>query len=153
MWAICFEIFFLSFLCFITRKLSYMRKEVLIIALLTIITFNSKAYSQGPSQTVKGRIIDTESQIGLLGASIIIENTDPIIGTTSDIDGYFRLEDIPVDNNEIVIRGNAAKGILWKLEGMEIPAPNHLAGMFSGGGVNTMFSSNMLDNSDFFTGA
>ena len=58
-----------------------------------------------------------------------------------------------VDNNEIVIRGNAAKGILWHLEGVEIPAPNHLAGMFSGGGVNTMFSSNMLTNSDFFTGA
>ena len=58
-----------------------------------------------------------------------------------------------VDNNEIVVRGNAAKGILWKLEGVEIPAPNHLAGMFSGGGVNTMFSSNMLANSDFLTGA
>lgn len=58
-----------------------------------------------------------------------------------------------VDNNEIVIRGNAAKGILWRLEGMEIPAPNHLAGMFSGGGINTMFSTNMLSTSDFFTGA
>lgn len=57
------------------------------------------------------------------------------------------------DNNEIVIRGNAAKGILWRLERMEIPTPNHLAGMFSGGGVNTMFSSNMLSNSDFLTGA
>jgi hypothetical protein len=58
-----------------------------------------------------------------------------------------------VENNEIVIRGNAAKGILWRLEGMEIPAPNHLAGMFSGGGINTMFSTNMLSTSDFFTGA
>ncbi len=58
-----------------------------------------------------------------------------------------------VDNNEIVIRGNAAKGILWRLEGMEVPAPNHLAGMFSGGGINTMFSNNMLATSDFFTGA
>jgi hypothetical protein len=58
-----------------------------------------------------------------------------------------------LDNNEIVIRGNAAKGILWQLEGVEIPAPNHLAGMFSGGGINTMFSSNILANSDFFTGA
>jgi hypothetical protein len=58
-----------------------------------------------------------------------------------------------VENNEIVIRGNAAKGILWKVEGVEIPAPNHLAGLFSGGGVSTMFNSNMLSNSDFFTGA
>lgn len=58
-----------------------------------------------------------------------------------------------VENNEIVIRGNAAKGVLWKVEGVEVPAPNHLAGRFSGGGVNTMFNSNMLSNSDFFTGA
>lgn len=58
-----------------------------------------------------------------------------------------------VENNEIVIRGNSAKGILWRVEGVEIPAPNHLAGLFSGGGVSTMFNSNMLSNSDFFTGA
>jgi len=58
-----------------------------------------------------------------------------------------------VENNEIVIRGNAARGILWRVQGVEIPAPNHLAGLFSGGGVNTMFNSNMLANSDFFTGA
>ncbi|MBN2570592.1 MAG: TonB-dependent receptor [Ignavibacteriales bacterium] len=58
-----------------------------------------------------------------------------------------------VENNEIVIRGNSAKGILWRVEGVEIPAPNHLAGLFSGGGVNTMFNSNMLSNSDFYTGA
>jgi hypothetical protein len=58
-----------------------------------------------------------------------------------------------VDNNEIVIRGNAAKGLLWRLEGVEIPAPNHFAGRFSGGGVNTMFNSNMLADSDFITGA
>lgn len=58
-----------------------------------------------------------------------------------------------VNDNAIVIRGNAPKGILWRLEGVEIPAPNHLNGVNNGGGIETVFSVHMLDNSDFYTGA
>ncbi|PWE00621.1 TonB-dependent receptor [Marinilabilia rubra] len=58
-----------------------------------------------------------------------------------------------VNDNAIVIRGNSPKGILWQLEGVEIPAPNHLNGVNNGGGIETIFSVNMLANSDFFTGA
>jgi hypothetical protein len=59
-----------------------------------------------------------------------------------------------LDDNGIIIRGNAPKGLLWRLEGIEIPNPNHFAGMttFGGGGVSAL-SSLMLANSDFFTGA
>jgi hypothetical protein len=226
-----------------------MRQIIILMVATTIISVSNPAYSQKRIQTVKGKVIDSESQIGLPGATIVIVDSNPTVGTTSDVNGNFRLEKVPVgrislaisyvgyeeqfisgilvssgkeislpvslkesfskldgveikagrkdeamnkmatlsartfsvedaqrfaggmddpsrlssafagvtpstiDNNEIVIRGNAAKGILWELEGVEIPAPNHLAGMFSGGGVNTMFSSNMLSNSDFLTGA
>ncbi len=58
-----------------------------------------------------------------------------------------------VNDNAIVVRGNAPKGILWKLEGVEIPTPNHLSGVNNGGGYETVFSVNMLSNSDFLTGA
>lgn len=54
-----------------------------------------------------------------------------------------------VNDNAIVIRGNAPKGILWQLEGVDIPAPNHLNGVNNGGGIETIFSVNMLANSDF----
>ena len=59
-----------------------------------------------------------------------------------------------VGNNAIVIRGNAPKYLQWKIEGVEIPNPNHFAnlGSFGGGGL-TALSSNLLANSDFFTGA
>jgi len=59
-----------------------------------------------------------------------------------------------VGNNAIIIRGNAPKFIQWKMEGVEIPNPNHFAdlGAFGGGGL-TALSSNLLANSDFFTGA
>lgn len=59
-----------------------------------------------------------------------------------------------VANNAISIRGNAPKFTQWKMEGIEIPNPNHFAdlGTFGGGGL-TALSSNLLTNSDFFTGA
>ena len=58
-----------------------------------------------------------------------------------------------INDNAIVVRGNAPKGLLWKLEGTEIPAPNHLSGVYNGGGIETVFSANMLANSDFLTSA
>lgn len=56
--------------------------------------------------------------------------------------------------NAIVVRGNAPKGLLWRLEGVDIPVPSHFSGSnVAGGGGLTMFSSQMLANSDFYTGA
>lgn len=55
--------------------------------------------------------------------------------------------------NEIVVRGNSPRGLLWRLEGMEIPNPNHFATLGSSGGAVSMLSSNVLATSDFYTGA
>ena len=57
-------------------------------------------------------------------------------------------------DNNIVIRGNSPKGLLWMLEGVEIPNPNHFANMstFGGGGISVL-SALVVGNSDFYTGA
>ncbi len=57
-------------------------------------------------------------------------------------------------NNGIIVRGNAPKFLQWRLEEAEIPNPNHFAEVtgFGGGGL-TALSSQVLGNSDFFTGA
>ena len=55
--------------------------------------------------------------------------------------------------NELIIRGNSPKGVLWQLEGIEIVNPNHLVDEGSSGGGVSMISSSMLANSDFYTGA
>jgi len=55
--------------------------------------------------------------------------------------------------NRIVVRGNSPKGILWRLDEVDIPNPNHFGGIgYSHGGV-AVFSSQLLTNSDFYTGA
>jgi hypothetical protein len=55
--------------------------------------------------------------------------------------------------NEIIVRGNSPKGILWRLEGIEIPSPNHFSALGAGGGGVSMLSSSTLGTSDFFTAA
>ena len=59
-----------------------------------------------------------------------------------------------VGNNGIVVRGNAPKFLQWRMEDVEIPNPNHFAEVTSfGGGGLTALSSQVLGNSDFYTGA
>lgn len=55
--------------------------------------------------------------------------------------------------NEIIIRGNSPSGVLWRLEGIEIPNPNHFSDLGGSGGAVSMLSSTTLSNSDFYTGA
>jgi hypothetical protein len=57
-------------------------------------------------------------------------------------------------NNGIVVRGNAPRYLQWRMEGVEIPSPNHFNDLRSfGGGTLTALSAQMLANSDFLTGA
>lgn len=56
-------------------------------------------------------------------------------------------------NNNIIIRGNSPAGLLWRMEGVDIPNPNHFAGAGSSGGGISILSAQLLANSDFVTGA
>ncbi len=55
--------------------------------------------------------------------------------------------------NEIVIRGNSPRGLLWRMEGIEIPTPNHFSDQGASGGGISALSVNMLANSDFLVSA
>lgn len=56
-------------------------------------------------------------------------------------------------NNDIVIRGNAPNGLLWRMDGIDIPSPNHFSDEGSSGGGISILSAQLLANSDFSTGA
>ena len=55
--------------------------------------------------------------------------------------------------NDIVVRGNSPTGMLWQLEGLNIPNPNHYGSMTSTGGPVSMLNNNNIDKSDFMTSA
>ena len=221
------------------------------LAIIMVLTL-SNAHSQNTlTQTVRGTITDVNSKSPLIGATIIIDGLEPIKGTTADLDGNFRLEEVPVGrynfkvsyigyepftvseilvssgrevvlyielqesslalgevvvrantnkdrpinsmatlsartfsveetsryagglddparlasafagvtttqtaSNAIIIRGNSPRGVLWRFEGVDIPAAFHFPNVdFVGGGGITVLSNQMLRNSDFYTGA
>ena len=213
-----------------------------------IIAASVFANAQQVTQSIKGRIIDKETQLPLPGATIAILDSDPVMGAVADADGNFVIRNVPVGRytlranfityepvllsellvssgkelvltvemqeavtsigevvvrtdksrplnsmatvsarqfsveetkrfaggfddparlvssfagvsgnlgtNGIVIRGNAPKGLLWQMEGVEISNPGHFANVSAmGAGAITALSSQMLANSDFYTGA
>lgn len=55
--------------------------------------------------------------------------------------------------NDVIIRGNSPTGVLYRMEGIDIPNPNHFARFGTTGGPISMLNNNVLSNSDFLTGA
>jgi hypothetical protein len=90
--------------------------------------------------------------------SFSIDETKRFAGTFDDpmraVQNFAGVMSSPnINSNGIVIRGNSPKGLLWRLDEVDIPNPNHfsLSGQKSGG--ITIFSSQLLTNSDFLTSA
>lgn len=229
------------------------QKKINTILLSALFLFSAFALqAQEYQQHIRGTVIDKDSQSPLIGTNIKILGTDPILGATTDLDGYFKIENVTVGrldievtyigyepiimnnvllttgkelvlniemtessidmetvvvvakqdkkkainemasvssrtfsveetsryaagqfdparmaqsfagvgvgggdglSNEIIIRGNSPKGVLWRLEGIEIPNPNHFGSIGTSGGSISMLSSTILSNSDFYTGA
>ncbi|MEI6697211.1 MAG: TonB-dependent receptor [Bacteroidota bacterium] len=61
-----------------------------------IIMFTTVAYSQKLTQTVRGTVIDMDSQLPLIGVAVRLVGSDPVKGAITDINGEFRLEKIEV---------------------------------------------------------
>ena len=66
------------------------------LALLIIAICTTLVFSQNLTQTVRGTILDTDSKLPLIAATVIISGSNPIIGTTTDVNGIFRMENIPI---------------------------------------------------------
>ena len=229
-----------------------MKKIYLFIALIICLNINLSAsdIKEKLTETVRGKVIDSYTQLPLPGANIKVIGSDPIIGTATDGNGNFVIENIPIgrvslsisymgyqtkiiDNlvvvtkketnvtielteqavsmeeitvkarsrknessnkmapvsarsfvveetslyagsigdparmagnfagilavddtrNDIVIRGNSPYGLLWRIDGFDMPNPNHFSTPDSKGGPMSMLNNNNLSNSDFFTGA
>jgi len=56
-------------------------------------------------------------------------------------------------SNELNVRGNTSRAVIWRLEGIDIYNPNHFATLGGTGGSVTLFSQQLLTNTDFFSGA
>lgn len=86
-------------------------------------------------------IEDTKKYAGALGdPSRMAQNFAGVVGANDS-------------RNDIVVRGNSPAGMLWQLEGLNIPNPNHYGSLGSTGGPVNILNNNTVDKSDFLTGA
>lgn len=86
-----------------------------------------------------------------------VEETERYAGSRNDVarmaSNYAGVVGNNDSRNDIIIRGNSPSGLLWRLEGIDIPNPNHFGATGTTGGPVSMLNNTLLDNSDFFTGA
>jgi len=54
------------------------------------------ANSQALTQVVRGKVIDIDTKQPLIGASVVIVDSNPFKGTTTNFDGEFIIEDVAV---------------------------------------------------------
>ncbi len=110
--------------------------------------------------TVKAdtRKSETINELAMVSArTFSVEETERFAGSLGDparmVANYAGVMTQNDSRNDIIIRGNSPSGVLWRLEGIEIPNPNHFGAMGTTGGPVSMVNNNLLSNSDFLTGA
>jgi hypothetical protein len=100
----------------------------------------------------------TNNELALVsGRSFNVEDTKRYAGALGDPSrmaaNYAGVVSGNDSRNDIVVRGNSPTGMLWQLEGLNIPNPNHFGSLGSTGGPVSMLNNNTLDKSDFLTSA
>lgn len=71
--------------------------------LLLISVLVTKSYAQINTQTIKGKVVDADTKEALIAATIMVLNSEPIIGTSCDLDGNFVLEKVLVGRQNIQV--------------------------------------------------
>ncbi|PIP55042.1 MAG: TonB-dependent receptor, partial [Bacteroidetes bacterium CG23_combo_of_CG06-09_8_20_14_all_32_9] len=121
-----------------------MEETVNVLKDITIISQRDKENPLNKMATVSAR-------------SFSIDETNRYAGTIGDpsrMAANFAGVSIAGDSrNDIIIRGNSPTGLLWRLDGINIPNPNHFGSLGTTGGPVSILNNNLLDNSDFMTGA
>jgi hypothetical protein len=101
---------------------------------------------------------DASNEMAFVAArSFTVDETERYAGSRGDparmasnFAGVMGADD---SRNDIVVRGNSPQGVLWRMEGINIPNPNHFNIPGTAGGPVSMINNKTLANSDFYTGA
>ncbi|MBN2520271.1 MAG: TonB-dependent receptor [Bacteroidales bacterium] len=106
---------------------------------------------------IKPDKLNTVNEMALISSrSFTIEETNKYAGSWGDparmVSGFAGVISAGDQRNDIIIRGNSPLNLLWKLEGVSIPNPNHFGTLGTTGGAISILNNNTLSNSDFYTG-
>lgn len=126
-------------------ELNFEMKESLITLNEVVVTSDGdKTELNNDLTTVSGRTFNTEETSRFAGGR------NDVSRMAQNFAGVSNVNDA---RNDIVIRGNSPSGLLWRLNGIDIPSPNHFSSFGSTGGPVSMLNNNTLTKSDFITAA
>ena len=99
----------------------------------------------------KGEVINEMATVS--SQSFTVEEANRYAGSRGDparmMSNFAGAQGTDDSRNDLVIRGNSPAGILYKVEGIDIPNPNH----FAISGPVSILNYKFLSNSDFFMSA
>ena len=98
------------------------------------------------------------NQMAIISAQqFSVEETERYAGSRGDparmASNFAGVNGADDSRNDIVVRGNSPLGVIYRVEGVTIPNPNHFAISGSSGGPLSILNNKFLGNSDFFSGA
>ena len=129
------------------------KETVITIPLEAVIKIESEAIVKANSK--KNKPLNDMSVVS--ARAFTVEETQKYAAAVNDplrmATGFAGVMAADDGNNNIIIRGNSPTGLLWKMEGMDIPNPNHFGEPGNSGGGISILSSQLLSNSDFVTAA
>lgn len=101
---------------------------------------------------------ETINEMAVLSArSFSVEETERYAGSRGDparmASNYAGVSGTDDSRNDLVIRGNSPFGVIYRVDNVVIPNPNHFAIAGATGGSVAILNDRMLTTSDFLTGA
>ena len=101
---------------------------------------------------------ETINELAIVSAQqFSVEESNRYAGSRSDparmASNFAGVQGADDSRNDIVVRGNSPLGIVYKVEGIDIPNPSHFAISGSSGGPVSILNNKILGNSDFFLSA
>lgn len=121
-----------------------MKESITRLDEIVVVAAQDKTELNNELATVSARTFNTEETSRYAGAR------NDVSRMAQNFAGVSNVNDA---RNDIVIRGNTPAGLLWRLDGIDIPSPNHFSSFGSTGGPVSMLNNNNLSKSDFLTAA
>lgn len=135
-----------------TIEVSSGKELILSISLQELVTNKEEVVVTGRK---KGEIINELAVISAQQFSV--EETNRYPGSRMDparmASNFAGVQGADDSRNDIIIRGNSPLGVVWRVEGIDIPNPNHFAIAGSSGGPVSVLNNKILGNSDFLMSA
>ncbi len=75
------------------------------------LMIQTTALGQQGGQTVKGFIKDSKAGYPLIGASVILIGSDPVVGAVTDVNGKFVISDVPIGRQTFAVQYIGYKSI------------------------------------------